>query len=343
MTRKKLCKNVQENVQYAIIEGCRQGRTHKEVAAQFNVSRPTVTNLIRRWNLNGGYVFKHKPGRPRITDERTDHVIIRSSHSNPRFTAVDIAREISGTASKTPSARTIQRRLNGEGLFGRRPVKKPFISLKNRLARVAWARAHLHWVRKNWEQVLWSDESKFLMFGTDGIKWIRRPIGSRFDHKYQLPTVKHGGGSCIVWGCFSGRGMGPLHHVEGIMDRYKYKEILETKMLPHATRCLGKNYLFQQDNDPKHKSKLVAEWFQEHRVKVMDWPSQSPDLNIIEPMWEELTRQVQGQRARNVKEKFQQLLEAWAAIPDGTINNLIDSMPRRCQAVIDAKGYATKY
>lgn len=338
-----MAKNLNESVQLAIIEGWRLGRKHAELAAQFNVSRSTITNLIRRWKVNGGYVVKRKPGRPRITDKRTDHAIYRTCRSNPRFTAVDINREISVAVGKTPSPRTIQRRLNEEGLFGRRPVKKPFISLKNRISRVAWARAHLHWDFNDWKQVLWSDESKFMMFGTDGIKWIRRPIGTRYDPKYQLPTVKHGGGSCMVWGCFSGRGMGPLYHIEGIMDRFKYKDILETVMWPHADRCLGRKFIFQQDNDPKHKSKTVQDWFLQHRIKLMDWPSQSPDLNIIEPMWEVLARHVQGKRARNSKEKFDQLLEAWASIPDETIQSLIESMPRRCQAVIDAKGYATKY
>jgi len=75
----------------------------------------------------------------------------------------------------------------------------------------------------------------------------------------------------------------------------------------------------------------------------MEWPSQSPDLNIIEPLWKELQRRLASKRATNAAEKFAQLKEEWKKIPRSTINALIDSMPRRCQAVIDAKGFATKY
>lgn len=71
--------------------------------------------------------------------------------------------------------------------------------------------------------------------------------------------------------------------------------------------------------------------------------SQSPDLNIIEQLWEELQRRLAGKRATNIVEKFIQLEEEWKKIPQSTIDALIDSMPRRCQAVIDAKGFATKY
>nr|XP_012234568.1 PREDICTED: uncharacterized protein LOC105679233 [Linepithema humile] len=69
----------------------------------------------------------------------------------------------------------------------------------------------------------------------------------------------------------------------------------------------------------------------------MEWPSQSPDLNIIEPLWEELQRRLANKRATNTAEKFAQLEKEWKKIPQSTINTLIDSMPRRCQAVIDAK------
>jgi len=75
----------------------------------------------------------------------------------------------------------------------------------------------------------------------------------------------------------------------------------------------------------------------------MEWPSQSSDLNIIEPLWEELQRRLASKRATNAAEKFAQLEEEWKKIPQSTINALIDFMPRRCQAVIDAKDFATKY
>ncbi|GBM71753.1 Transposable element Tcb1 transposase [Araneus ventricosus] len=70
------------------------------------------------------------------------------------------------------------------GLNGRRPVKKSMISTKNRKAQVEWAKTHKDWTKKEWEDVLWSDENKYILFGTDGIQWIRRPQGTRFDPKY---------------------------------------------------------------------------------------------------------------------------------------------------------------
>uniref|UniRef100_A0A8R1DNG3 HTH_Tnp_Tc3_2 domain-containing protein n=1 Tax=Caenorhabditis japonica TaxID=281687 RepID=A0A8R1DNG3_CAEJA len=143
-----------------------------------------------------------------------------------------------------PSRRTIRRRLQANGLHGRRPVRKPFISEKNRSARVAWARAHLNWVRAEWAKHIWSDESKFNMFGSDGNTWIRRPVGARYLPKYQLPTVKHGGGSCMVWVCFSAGSMGPLRRIQGIMDRFYRIMIRSTHLSICATGSIVVGWTF---------------------------------------------------------------------------------------------------
>uniref|UniRef100_A0A8R1EEW2 DDE_3 domain-containing protein n=1 Tax=Caenorhabditis japonica TaxID=281687 RepID=A0A8R1EEW2_CAEJA len=87
----------------------------------------------------------------------------------------------------------------------------------------------------------------------------------------------------------------------------------------------------------------VANWFRRRRVDLLEWPSQSPDLNPIEHMWEELKRRLKGVRASNANQKFAQLKAAWKSIPMTVFQTLLDSMPRRCLDVIDAKEYPTKY
>ncbi|PAV77369.1 hypothetical protein WR25_26862 [Diploscapter pachys] len=74
------------------------------------------------------------------------------------------------------------------------------------------------------------------MLGSGEKQWVRRPVGTRFDPKYQMPTVKHGGGSATVWGCFSASGVGPLVCIYECMDANMYKEILEKHMLPFAKK-----------------------------------------------------------------------------------------------------------
>uniref|UniRef100_A0A8R1I7U8 Tc1-like transposase DDE domain-containing protein n=1 Tax=Caenorhabditis japonica TaxID=281687 RepID=A0A8R1I7U8_CAEJA len=66
------------------------------------------------------------------------------------------------------------------------------------------------------------------------------------------------------------------------MESYMYKDILEKEMLPSGRSQMGRGWLFQQDNDLKHSSQFVKDWFAQRRVNVMSWPSQSPDLNPLE-------------------------------------------------------------
>uniref|UniRef100_A0A8R1IB66 HTH_Tnp_Tc3_2 domain-containing protein n=1 Tax=Caenorhabditis japonica TaxID=281687 RepID=A0A8R1IB66_CAEJA len=177
-----------------------------------------------------------------------DRNILCACREDSRRTSTDIQVSVTSPNEPVSSRMTIRRRLQVAGLHGRRPL----VSLKNRKARVEWAKQHLSWGPRECANHIWSDESKFNLFGTDGIQWIRRPIGSRYAPQYQCPTVKHGGGSVMVWGCFSDTSMGPLKIIVGTMDRYVFEDILENTMRPWARANLGRLWVFQQDNDSKH-------------------------------------------------------------------------------------------
>uniref|UniRef100_A0A8R1HWT5 Tc1-like transposase DDE domain-containing protein n=1 Tax=Caenorhabditis japonica TaxID=281687 RepID=A0A8R1HWT5_CAEJA len=110
-------------------------------------------------------------------------------------------------------------------------------------------------------------------------------------------------------------------------------------MLPSERSQMGRGWLFQHDNDPKHSSNFVKD----SRVNVITWPSQFPDLNPFEHLWDVLGRRLKNKTEKNCTEKFEQLKEEWTKIPFQTLTNLIESMQRRYEAVINAKGMATKY
>ena len=87
-------------------------------------------------------------------------------------------------------------------------------------------------------------------------------------------TVKQGGGSIMLWGCFSSAGTGKLVRIEGMMDGAKYREIIEGNLFQSSRDLkLRRRFTFQQDNDPKHTAKAILEWFKRKHLNVLEWPS----------------------------------------------------------------------
>jgi len=154
----------------------------------------------------------------------------------------------------------------------------------------------------------------------------------------------------MVWGCITGQGMGRLHHIEGIMCGLNYIEILDKDYLSTLKdlklRWTGKEgVIVQQDNDPKHTPKKADKWFSDHNIIPLKWPAKSPDLNPIEHLWQQLKAKLQQYDTppTGVHELWERVAKEWTEIPPETCQKLIESMPRRIQAVLKAKGGHTKY
>ena len=191
---------------------------------------------------------------------------------------------------------------------------------------------------------MWSDESKFNLFGSDGQVLVRRRAGEEMNPACVVPTVKHGGGNIMVWAGMSALGPGPIRLVDGVMDQYQYRKILEETMLSAAEIMFANRpWIFQHDNDPKHTARSVKQWINDQSFEYLWWPAQSPDLNPIEHLWQVVDSPVKSRRPSNKEELFRVVSEAWSNITSDRCRTLVQSMGRRCQAVIDAKGGPTKY
>ena len=126
--------------------------------------------------------------------------------------------------------------------------------------------------------------------------------------------------------CFSATGTGNLDRVPGIMDSQKYQAILRRNMMSSVDKLnLGDHWTFQQDNDPKHTSKSTKAWLCKRPWNVLEWPSQSPDLNPIENLWWDLKKAVAAWKPSNITELEAFAREEWGNIPIDRCRKLVST------------------
>lgn len=335
-------KELSEDLKKRIVALHKDGLGYKKIAKTLKLSCSTVAKTIQRFNRTGSTQNRPRHGRPKKLSARAQRHIQRLSLGNRRMSAASIAAEVEGVGGQPVSAQTIRRTLHQIGLHGCRPRRKPLLKMMHKKARKQFAEDKQTKDMDYWNHVLWSDETKINLFGSDGVKRVWRQPGEEYKDKCVLPTVKHGGGSVMVWGCMSAAGTGELQFIEGTMNANMYCDILKQSMIP-SLRRLGRRAVFQHDNDPKHTSKTTTALLKKLRVKVMDWPSMSPDLNPIEHLWGILKRKVEECKVSNIHQLRDVVMEEWKRTPVATCEALVNSMPKRVKAVLENDGGHTKY
>ncbi|KAI0995126.1 hypothetical protein K3495_g13055 [Podosphaera aphanis] len=135
--------------------------------------------------------------------------------------------------------------------------------------------------------------------------------------------------------------------IDGLMDQHLYTEILEEDLLQTLVEY-GKtpeSVIFMQDNDPKHTSKKARQFLRDHSLAVLPWPANSPDLNPIEHLWNYIKKRLKDypKPPNGILELLDRVQDEWAKIPAEECQKLMESLPRRIDAVLKAKGGHVKY
>lgn len=327
-----------------VIKLRQEKKSLREIAQIIGRTHSTVQKIIKKYNTTGNIENTPRTGRPKKLTYRDERSVLRMVREQPRTSAPQIAAQVEKETGKHVSSECIRRTLRKRGYNGRVPRKKPLVSTTNRVKREQFAKEHLKKNMVFWKRCMFTDESKFTIFTSDGRGKVWRKPCKALDLQNTIPTVKHGGGAVMVWGSMAVTGVGSLVFIDTIMNKQVYLNILKGHLKDDAAKLqLGNQWIFQQDQDPKHTSHLVREWLLYNVPRQLHSPPQSPDLNPIEHVWGYLKKQIQ-KRTVTTRDSLKRVLqEEWAKIPTTFTNTLVVSMPRRVAAVLEAKGGPTKY
>lgn len=240
------------------------------VASVLGVSPGTVSKVMTAYTTHGKTTSgKRNSGRKKSISDRARRVLKRIVTRNRRATAAQVTEELNQHLPQPVSTITVRRELHDMNLRGRVARAKPLIRDQNALARRKWCRDHATWTVDDWKRVVWSDESPFTLFQTTGRVYVWRTPKEAYDLQCLRPTVKHGGGTVMLWAAISWFSLGPVVTLRGRITANDYVAILGDHLHPMVRMLFPDNdAIFQDDNAPIHTAGVVAAWFEEHRDEV---------------------------------------------------------------------------
>ena len=298
------------------------------ISEQLKINRHTTSKWINRY-LNSNMKRIDGSGRPvKCTND-----ILLAVQNEVISNKYIILKEIKENISKNNmhlSLSTIKKILNDNNYTFIYPPKKFPLSDVHKINRLKFAIKYLNF---DWSKVIFTDEVSFWMLKNPPKRWCNRNIQEDcdilFKHSYKFN----------VWGGICINETFELNIFTSIMDTYKYIDILKTNFIQKYNDEL----YFQFDNDPKHTSLKAKNFIKKYKIKTIEHPPCSPDLNPIENIWSILKKRLSKYQFKTVEEFKNKIIEEWNKIDKEIIRNTILSMKIRLQMIIDNKGGYINY
>ena len=325
--------------------------TYEQIAVHLGISQRAVQYTCQKETATPQHARTGRP--PRLSKDEADRVeeYVTSTSKTRRMTYLQVAEALwpEGEVGVDTVRNTLRRR----GYARRVALRKPPLSDQNKALRLEWARTHADWTIKQWNTIIWSDET-WVTAGNHRKTYVTRKPGEELDPTCIIPRIQRQSG-WMFWGCFYADIKGPYVFWEkdwGSINKDTYTERIVPiidgyiRLLAREENGAYTNLVFMQDNAPGHAARVTMQELEERGIHVIKWVPFSPDLNPIEALWNKMKNWIAlhyPNRYATYDQLRIQVIEAWGAIGKDTLRGLINTMQQRCLDVIAAEGGHTKW
>ena len=311
----------------------KENMSYTEIGKVMGLSR----HVVRKLHKYQRKVHTKKPGPKSVLDNKDklsikrQILVLKSEHKKVYSNKLKIE------CGLDASARTIRRHLAGLGMRYRNVKRKIFLTRAHREKRVDFSKK---WITSshNWHETIFSDEKRFSLDGPDN--WMSY-IAKNEENSREKRQCK--GGGVMVWLMVMPNGLLSHKIIEGKFGSKDYLSLLKTSIVPILKLNYGANFFFQEDNCSVHKAKVVQHFMSESKIKVLEWPAKSPDLNIVEDIWEQLSNDIydgpQFKKKCQLIERINETIYHFNSMKRNQIMALYDTIRQRLITVLEEWKY----
>jgi len=318
----------------------RQRRSTRQVEKALGVSHGYVCDVRAEDKEN---IPLPKMGRPSKISERTRHWMVCKYNAGKLKTLEHGHNYIESLGEPPVSNRTIKRVMEEAACFPGIKQKAPALTDEQKRNRVKWAKEHIKWGTEDWKKVMFSDECTIERFGTSGRQYYYSNAEHRQRHAHHFREKKQGGGGKIqVWGCITYHGVGDMEWVEGNMEKEHYVDVLRSYVEPSRDwyNMDPTTFTFQHDNSSVHTAHVIKDYLAKAKIKVLEWPANSPDISPIERVWGYIDWRLNHyeERSKDLDELFGRVEDIWNDLPPDFLHDLYDELPDKMRCLIKTGG-----
>ncbi len=347
-SRKKLSLLVKDEIS----EQAKLGLTLTQIARSLNVSSSIIRSVLRRLQTTLFEVNKFRSERLLSITSQAARVLLRQLRSKSKI----IWRQLKMNIEIDLNARTLNATLRAHGISHWLALRRSKLTSEFTLLRLKWAKKHKNWIVNQWDNVIWSNEAFMARRSDKTSEWMFEILKQKWNRDKVMEILSEKLFFIMIWEAFWGSERSNLYLLDRDFEfkKHDYSAVFYIQILDHnLTDIWESELMFMQNNASIHRVRKSKLWFQEMSIEVMKWSSYSFDLNLIENLWVLLKKKVykvysnlnklksKGEKAET--QLFQILQKVWENIEKKIIERLIFSMSRRCEALIIAKGWHTKY
>ena len=207
----------------------------------------------------------------------------------------------------------------------------------NKRKRLFWCREQLR-LGETFDDVIFTDESSIQLDHHSRVCFRKKLQPRALKQRAKHPVKIH------VWGGISKKGATRIVMFTGNMNAQRFKRILEVGLIPFINELFPMGHRLFQDNDPKHNSEYISDFFEEQGVDWWATPPESPDLNPIENIWGSLKQYLRTTyKPRNLDELKRGIQQFWMTLTPEVCRQYIGHIHKVIPKVVEVYGEPSGY